>query len=47
MSVKSNNPFSLAQVEADLYMADVAIQKAESLSSKAGNKTMAFGIVRN
>ena len=36
MSVKSNNPFSLAQVEADLYMADVAIQKAESLSSKAG-----------
>lgn len=36
MNVNSNNPFSLAQVEADLYMADTAIQKAGSLSSKAG-----------
>ena len=36
MSGKSTNPFSLKQIEADLFMANAAIQKAESISSKAG-----------
>ena len=36
MSAKSTNPFSLKQIEADLFMANAAIQKVESLSSKAG-----------
>ena len=36
MNDKSANPFSLGQIEADLFMASAAIQKAESMSSKAG-----------
>ncbi len=36
MNVKSSNPLSFGQIEADLYMAEVAIRKAESLSNKAG-----------
>ena len=36
MSDKSTNPVSFGQIEADLFMADAAIQKSESLSSKAG-----------
>ena len=36
MSENSNNPFSMGQIIADLYMADAAIRKAETLSSKAG-----------
>ena len=35
MSVKAN-PLSIGQAEADLFMADAAIKKAETLSSKAG-----------
>ena len=35
MSVKSSsNPLSWGQVEADLFVADSAIKKAESLTSK-------------
>ena len=36
MSGKTHNPFSFGQIEADLFMADAAIKKAESISSKAG-----------
>lgn len=36
MNDKSANPFSLGQIKADLFMASAAIQKAESMSSKAG-----------
>ena len=36
MSDKSTNPVSFGQIEADLFIADAAIQKSESLSSKAG-----------
>ena len=36
MNVSASNPFSFKQIEADLYMADTAIQKADSLSSKEG-----------
>ena len=36
MNAKSANPFSLKQIEADLFLADAAIQKSESLPSKAG-----------
>ena len=37
MSVKSSsNPLSWGQVEADLFVADSAIKKAESLTSKKG-----------
>ncbi len=32
----SQNPLSVAQIDADLFMADAAIQKSETLSSKAG-----------
>ncbi len=35
MSVR-NNPLSIRQAEADLFMADAAIKKAETVSSKAG-----------
>ena len=30
------NPFSVGQIDADLFMAASAIQKAETLSSKSG-----------
>ena len=30
------NPLSVAQIDADLFMADSAIQKSETISSKAG-----------
>lgn len=36
MSARTGNPLSIGQIEADLYMADSAIKKAETLSSKAG-----------
>ena len=36
MSGNNNNPLSAAQVDADLFMAASAIQKAETISSKAG-----------
>ena len=36
MSESNSNPFSMGRITADLYMADAAIRKAESLSSKAG-----------
>jgi len=36
MSGNQNNPLSMGQIEADLFLADTAIQKAETLSSKAG-----------
>lgn len=36
MNVSAGNPFSFKQIEADLYMADTAIKKADSLSSKEG-----------
>ena len=36
MSGKTNNPISLGQIEADLFMAKAAIEKAESMSSKSG-----------
>ena len=32
----NNNPLSFGQIEADLFMAGAAIDKAESLTSKAG-----------
>ena len=37
MSGINQNPLSVAQVDADLFMASSAIQKAETISSKAGN----------
>ena len=36
MSGNLNNPFSMGQIEADLFMADAAIRKAESISGSAG-----------
>lgn len=36
MSESSNNPFSLGQVTADLFMANAAIKKAETMTSKQG-----------
>ena len=40
MSAKtSNNPFSMGQIEADLFVADSAIKKAETMTSKAGDVT--------
>ncbi len=36
MSGKTNNPISLGQIEADLFMAKAAIEKAESMSSNSG-----------
>ena len=30
------NPLSVAQIDADLFMADSAIRKSETISSKAG-----------
>ena len=36
MSGTNQNPLSVAQIDADLFMADSAIQKAEKISSKAG-----------
>ncbi len=36
MSEKNSNPFSAAQIHADLFVAAAAIQKADTLSSKAG-----------
>lgn len=36
MSGINQNPLSVAQVDADLFMASSAIQKAETISSKAG-----------
>ncbi len=36
MNGKVNNPFSFGQIDADLFMADAAIKKAESMSSKSG-----------
>ncbi len=38
MNVSAGNPFSFKQIEADLYMADTAIKKADSLSSKEGKR---------
>ena len=32
----NQNPLSVAQIDADLFMADSAIQKSENISSKAG-----------
>ena len=36
MSGKKENPLSLGQIEADLFMANAAIKMAETLSSKSG-----------
>ncbi len=36
MSVRSDNPLSFGQIEADLFLVDSAIQKAMTLSSKRG-----------
>lgn len=36
MNVRANNPLSFKQIEAGLYMADMAIKKSDSLSSKDG-----------
>lgn len=36
MNANYDNPFSMGQIEADIFMADAAIQKAEALTSKAG-----------
>lgn len=36
MSESSNNPFSLGQVTADLFMANAAIKKAETMTCKQG-----------
>ena len=36
MPSNSQNPFSVGLVDADLFMADSAIQKAETMTSKAG-----------
>ena len=35
MSASNTNPLSLGQVEADLFMAEAAMNKAGSLSAKA------------
>ena len=35
MSANNTNPLSLGQVEADLFMAEAAMNKADSLSAKA------------
>ncbi len=36
MSGKSNNPISIKQIEADLFLAQTAITKADGMTSKAG-----------
>lgn len=36
MNANPNNPLSMGQIEADLFLANASIQKAESLSSKEG-----------
>ena len=36
MSVRSNNPLSMGQIEADLFMAESAMEKATTMSSKSG-----------
>ncbi len=36
MSGTNQNPLSVAQIDADLFMADSAIRKSENISSKAG-----------
>ena len=36
MNVSACNPLSFKQIEADLFMADAAIQKADAMSSKDG-----------
>ncbi len=36
MSANNTNPLSLGQVEADLFMAEAAMNKADSLSAKMG-----------
>ena len=36
MSARNQNPLSVAQIDADLFMADSAIRKSETISSKAG-----------
>ena len=36
MPSNSQNPFSVGLIDADLFMADSAIQKAETMTSKAG-----------
>ncbi len=36
MSANNTNPLSVGQVEADLFMAEAAMNKADSLSAKMG-----------
>ena len=36
MSADTGNPLSMGQIEADLFVADASINKAETLSSKSG-----------
>lgn len=36
MSVRNNNPLSLGQIEADLFMAKSAMDQATTMSSKRG-----------